>query len=105
MVCPARRTFNWLGNWRTPSAEKAQFRQSSFWGTAVSLVELQKRRPGHRPTLVEAGEIDRFILGQMDGASTLEAIARRTARRFPERFGRWEDALGHASELSVKYSR
>jgi hypothetical protein len=41
----------------------------------------------------------------MDGARTLETIARELAEHFPGRFARWTDALNRVGVLSKTYSR
>ncbi|MBW3656542.1 MAG: hypothetical protein KY444_10570 [Gemmatimonadetes bacterium] len=56
-----------------------------------------------RPRLVEDGRIDRMVLERMEGAATLEEIARELAAAFPARFGAWEAALTHAGRLAEKY--
>lgn len=84
---------------------KAQFRQSTFFGTPLSRESLRRRAAGHIPVLHEDGEIDRFALAQMEGAATLEEIAERLAGRFPARFAGWREALTRAGELSQRYSR
>jgi len=50
------------------------------------------------------GQIDELVLALMKRHVSLAAIARRVARRFPQRFAKWEEALGRVSELSKKYS-
>jgi len=87
------------------SAPRAHFRQSTFWGAPLSRTDLEKREAGYRPTLNAEGEVEHFILSQMDGKTAQEEIARRTQTRFPALFSRWEDALSRAGELARKFSR
>jgi protein arginine N-methyltransferase 1 len=84
---------------------KAQFRQSNFYGAPLSLASLRKRAGDFVPLPDEEGEIDRFILSQMDGRATLAEIAARLAGRFPARFADAQAALTRVGELSQKYSR
>jgi protein arginine N-methyltransferase 1 len=84
---------------------KASFKQSTFFAMPLASRQLQQRAASHVPTLTEDGRLDQFILALMDGQSSLEAIARRTAARFPERFPHWQDALTRVGDLSVQYSR
>jgi type I protein arginine methyltransferase len=84
---------------------KVDFRQSTFFGVPVSPAELRKRANVYRPALCGDGEVDRFILAQMDGNATLDEIALRMVEAFPERFRDARDALARAGDLSVKYSR
>ena len=91
---------------RTPAGlRKAEFQQSTFFGAPLTPERLQKRASDYVPSLGLEGDIERFILARMDGASSLELIARQAAERFPQRFARWEDALVRVSDLSERYSR
>jgi protein arginine N-methyltransferase 1 len=102
--------YHW--NWRTRILEptkaaspKADFRQSSFFGMPLFPTKLEQMHLGHLPKLNEAGQVERFILEQMDGQHSLEEIARQVAARFPSRFAQASEALGRVQKLSRKYSR
>jgi protein arginine N-methyltransferase 1 len=84
---------------------KTCLRQSTFHGTPLALAQVHKRAAAHVPTLDEQGQIDRFILGLMDGATSLDAIAQELVDRFPDRFADWHQALDRVATLSVLYSR
>lgn len=86
-------------------APKANFKQSTFFGRPLSPQQLRKRAASHVPELKDWGQIDRYLLEQMDGQTSQEEIARRAVAHFPARFARWEDALARVGELSEKYSR
>ena len=86
-----------------PERIKANLKQSNFLGTPLSPQRLRARASAHVPNLGEDGQVDQFTLSEMDGAKTLEAIAKAVATRFPERFRDWRDALTHVGELSQKY--
>lgn len=86
-----------------PVKTKVRFRQSTFFGHVLSSAGLQKGQAGYRPKLVLSGEIDRFILGMMDGERTNEQIAREAAARFPGEFTNWKAALGHVGTLALRY--
>ena len=88
-----------------PPQVKANFQQSTFFGAPLSLGTLQKEAASHLPSLNEDGQIDQFILAQMDGETPLEELARRLLDRFPARFAHWQDALTRVGVLSAKYSR
>jgi protein arginine N-methyltransferase 1 len=88
-----------------PGQVKARFRQSTFYGAPLSAARLRKRAAGHVPALGEDGQIDRLILGLMDGSTTLDAIACAVRTRFPERFASWHDALDRVGTLSARYSQ
>ncbi|MCU0233259.1 MAG: 50S ribosomal protein L11 methyltransferase [Thermoanaerobaculales bacterium] len=83
----------------------AAFDQSTFFAAPLASGKLRRREAGFVPELGPEGEVDAFLLAQMDGRTDLEEIARRAAARFPERFPEWRDALGRAGELSEKFSR
>jgi hypothetical protein len=53
------------------------------------------------------GEIDGFVLAQMDGEITLEEIAERLLERFPDHDGTSDakEALRRVARLSEQYSR
>lgn len=84
---------------------KASFRQSTFLGTPLAGEGLRKRAATYRAALTEDGEIDRFILSRMDGATPLGDIARQTAAQFPGRFPQWRDALARVGDLAYRYGR
>jgi protein arginine N-methyltransferase 1 len=84
---------------------KAEFEQSMIHATPVSLSRLRRREAGHRAALREDGEIDRYALSLMDGATPLREIADRLAERFPEHLVNGNQALTRAAQLSEKYSR
>ncbi len=84
---------------------KIHFEQSTFFGAPLSIAQLHKRAATHVPALNLEGEIDRFILAQMDGQTPQEELTRRLVEHYAARFPRWEDALTRVGELSQKYSR
>lgn len=51
------------------------------------------------------GEVDHFILGQMDGALSLQDIASRTLTRFPGQFTDGRGALSRVTDVSIRYSK
>lgn len=84
---------------------KAAFQQSTFWGRPLSAARLRKRAADHVPSLNEEGLMERFILELMAGHQPLSAIADELMEKFPGRFARFEDALAHVGERSLRYSR
>jgi protein arginine N-methyltransferase 1 len=98
--------WSWESRVSAPAGElKAEFRQSSFMGKPLSPESLRRVADSFRPALGEDGEIDRLVLGLMNGERSLGEIARELAERFPERFPSARAALTRAGELSEKYSR
>lgn len=64
---------------------------------------LRRRAATHVPTLGEDGEVDRHVLEAMARGRSLGEVARELATRFPGRFSRFEAALDHVADLSVRY--
>ena len=84
---------------------KAEFRQSTFFAKPLGLQNLHKRQSSSTPQLGDTGRIDLFILHLMDGRKTIEDIARRTQKQFPDHFHSVTDALRRVADLSERYSR
>jgi protein arginine N-methyltransferase 1 len=87
------------------SRERAQFVQSTFAGSVLSLAQLRKQAADYAPQLSGEGILDRRILEMMDGHTTLEEISERLASEHPERFNNWHDAMKFVGAISRKYSR
>ena len=88
-----------------PGQLKADFKQSTLFASPLSAEQLRKVAASHVPARNEDGEIDHFILTQMDGHTPLGEIARRLVEQFPSRFAGWRDALTQVGKLSHRYSR
>ena len=84
---------------------KADFKQSTFYGTPLTAARLHKRSDSYVPTKLEDGQIDHLVLGLMNGESTLREIAAHVSTQFPTRFATWREAFARVAELSEKYSR
>lgn len=95
----------WNTQVRRQDGSRVEFRQSTFQSQPATLRDLRRRAHDFTPALDEDGRIDAAVLGMMDGAATLEAIAREIQRRFPERFRTWEEALSRVGRLSQTYAR
>ncbi len=87
-----------------PHRVKARFRQSTFYGTPIALEKLKRREAGYIPPPAEAAEMDHFVLSQLDGRTSLGAIANGLCERFPQRFPRHADALTHAADVAARYA-
>ncbi len=87
------------------SEVKADFKQSTFFGTPLSLEQLRKLESSYVPALDEEGRIDYLILSLMNEQVSLGEIAHRISDKFPNRFKSWNDALTRVGGLSIKYSR
>ncbi|MDX2437129.1 MAG: 50S ribosomal protein L11 methyltransferase [Acidobacteriota bacterium] len=88
-----------------PERPGTVFDQSTFYANLVSPEQLRRREANSTPALDVEGQIDSFILSQMDGMTTLGEIARRTVDRLPEHFRDWQEALTRVGELAVKYGK
>jgi len=88
-----------------PPERRAHFRQSTFYGSPVSIDQLRKRADRFVPSLKEDGQMDLMILQMMSQKIALGDVARQVAEQYPERFKSWTDALPHVGVLSEKYSQ
>lgn len=103
---------NYVWRWRTriapaadPEEVRAEFDQSTMAAMYVDPKELLKRSEFYVPRPNEEAEIDRFVLGSMDGEMVQGDIADELLERFPDRFSSFDAALDHVFELSIRYSR
>jgi protein arginine N-methyltransferase 1 len=101
---------DYIWRWETEIAggdggKKVHFRQSTFEGAYVSSRTLRRHAVDHVPVLTAEGEAERFLLGAMDGKASLEEIAKRAAKQFPEVYSSEEQAFQRASELARVFSR
>jgi protein arginine N-methyltransferase 1 len=88
-----------------PRELKADFKQSTFFGVALSLSKLAKQELSYKPSRNEAGDVYSFILELMDGETTLEKLAKRLVERFPSRYADSDEAMKDVSKVSQTYSR
>jgi len=101
---------DYVWRWHTTVSEarsgtiKANFKQSSFFSTPLSLPQLRKRSAEYLPTLNQEGLLDSFVLQHMDGKQSSGEIAKRLLELFPEKFTREVEALTRIGELAQKYS-
>jgi SAM-dependent methyltransferase len=102
---------NYIMRWETrvleqgdPERIKASFKQSTFAGVPLSPKRLRKQAANFVPALGEEGQLDLFILTQMNGDTPLEEIARRAAERFPAKLKSRQEALTRVGDLSKRYS-
>jgi type I protein arginine methyltransferase len=101
---------DYIWRWETEIAaanggKKVHFRQSAFEGLTVSSHTLRRHAVDYVPVLTAEGEAERFLMGAMDGTTSLEEIAKRAAERFPKVYSSHEEAFERVSELARKFSR
>jgi type I protein arginine methyltransferase len=81
------------------------FQQSTFQGATFSPESLRRRAVDYVPVLSDEGQAERWMLGVMDGRTSLQEIAQAAAERFPKIFPSSGDALRLAIELADKLSK
>ena len=84
---------------------RISFEQSQLTGEVLSTAKLHRKAADYVPQLSEEGRLRRRTFELMDGEVSLEEIAHRLAKEFPQRFSRWEQALSYAGAISQEYSR
>jgi protein arginine N-methyltransferase 1 len=82
---------------------KADFKQSTASDSVLSPKRLAGQAKNSRPALGDAGQVDLFIMGKMDGRATVAQIARETFSLFPGRFKNQGEALIHVYEVVQQY--
>ncbi len=87
-----------------PNASRS-FQQSTFQGANFTPQSLRRRAADFVPSLSEEGQANRWMLQAIDGKTSLQEIAQAAAKKFPQIFPRWEDALHRAAELATQFSR
>lgn len=102
----------YVWRWRTQvigadGTLRASLDQSTVQSVPLPLSRLRRREASHLAALGIEGEIDRFVLEQMDGQSTLTEIAGRVVERFPGEHGVSDpnEAFRRVARLSERYSR
>lgn len=95
----------WRWNTRVANAAgtKADYRQSTFFGTPISGAWIKGREANHVPASTSHMAVDGFCLKQVDGTATLEEIAQRLVARFPDTFHTTQQAREHAADLLQRY--
>jgi len=101
---------DYIWRWETKIAGNRKnadrfFRQSTFQGATFTPQSLRRRAADFVPSLSEEGQANRWMLQAIDGKTSLQEIAQAAAKKFPQIFPRWEDALHRAAELATQFSR
>lgn len=99
----------WRWNTRIEAREgpgsPVHFEQSQLGGAVLSASKLHRMAADFLPILSEEGRLRRRVLELMDGQLSLEGIAQRLAKEFPQRFSGWQQALSYAAAVSQEYCR
>jgi protein arginine N-methyltransferase 1 len=85
--------------------KKARFDQSTFFGTPLSRGRLAEMETSHRPALNPTGEVDRHILALMDGSRTIQDIAEKIRKKYPDRYPTVNEAVDRVCRLSNRYAK
>ena len=86
-----------------PQAIKVNFEQSTDMYSTVESDVLHESVLNFKPARSEAGEIDLYVLGLMDGRTSLEVIAQQAQERFPLRFKAPDESLFYVNVISQLY--
>jgi hypothetical protein len=86
-------------------AIKADFEQSTDLESRLESAKLHKSVLNFRPSRSEAGEIDHFVLGEMDGRNTIDQIARQALVKYPIRFKTQTEAQIYVNVLSQEFGQ
>jgi type I protein arginine methyltransferase len=96
---------DYVWRWDTTSSSKQiDFKQSTLFGTPLSLSQLRKRANTYVPTANDEGAIVGFVISQMNGTNSIEQIAAELVKEFRHRFGSANEAFDVVVETSEKYS-
>jgi type I protein arginine methyltransferase len=80
------------------------YKQSSFLGLPRSPIQMRKRSERHIVRLNRKGEMDYWILSEIQKHCSLGELAIRLIEQFPDRFLTQKAALTYLGSLSLKYS-
>jgi protein arginine N-methyltransferase 1 len=86
-------------------APERSFELSTFRGAQFTPDRLRKRATDFVPVLSESGRAELWLLEAMNGATSLQDIAKAAVERFPSVFRRSDDAFWRISWLAERFSR
>jgi type I protein arginine methyltransferase len=84
------------------SVSGSRFTNSTLWGFPFSVEDLHRQSPRFKPTLSQAGEIERFVLDMLDGTRELSEIEKSARERFPETFPSREVAAAYVRRMVAR---
>ena len=102
---------HYVWTWRTrivdcqgrPST-KAEFEQSTFFGSPLSGRRLRHLREEHSPELNASGRVDCLILKSIEARVPLGSIAERITECFPSEYASRHRALARVREVAGRYA-
>lgn len=83
---------------------KAEYKQSTFYSSLISMTNLHKMDLSYSPSLNENGIIDSFILNAMEETHTVATISQKILKKFPAKFKDLREASTRVSKLIEYYS-
>jgi protein arginine N-methyltransferase 1 len=87
-----------------PRKIKANFKQSTSFDGPWGFESIKKHISTYQPSLGKYGQVDLFILGQMNGRTPIDQIARQVQEKFPTHFDGAQDALRYVYDFSNNYN-
>jgi protein arginine N-methyltransferase 1 len=84
---------------------KADFNQATDFENVLSPERIAESVSGDRPSPTKEAQIDRYILGRIDGTNSYKTIALETRETFPDRFKTGRDALHYIYRLTRQYDQ
>lgn len=84
-------------------AIKADFEQETNADNTLERATVHESILNSRPSRNETGDIDRFILGRMNGRNTIDQIAGQVLAKYPNRFRTRREAQLYVNSLSQEY--
>lgn len=98
---------DYVWRWETKFTDEGfvSFKQSTFFGSPLSLSKLLKQTAEYKPSLNTQGEVRSFILKLMNGEHSLSEIATSVVEQFPERYADWNEAFSEVANISRDFSK
>jgi protein arginine N-methyltransferase 1 len=104
-VLPEHHVVTWEVRVERRGGHSDLFRHSTLHGMLVTPEELDRTRPGFRPSLTAAGAARRSILELCDGSRTLADIEDEVFRRHGDLFPTRDQAAVFVAEVVTRYAR
>lgn len=96
---------DYVWTWNTELPGNIRFEQNTLNTLAASLEEIKLRAASAVPVLNHDAVVDAFIVGALDGRTSVAAAANAVMAQFPARFGSCAEALSRVGDLAVRYAK